>query len=96
MQASLILGVSQKSIETEFYMVDLPKILEAKAKEKNNRVYEQILIHLATNNRALNEDDHKEFMRNVANHIEINHNDQFDREKFEQLRFLTNSGANRM
>jgi len=77
-------------------MADIPILLEAKAKEKNNRVYEQILIHLATNNRALNDDDQKEFMRRVTEHISVKQNDQFDREKFEQLRFLTNSGANRM
>lgn len=88
--------MSQKVIENEFYMVDLPNLLENKAKEKNNKVYEQILILLATNNRSLNEDDHKEFMENITKHIEVKNDDQFDREKFEHLRFLTNSGANRM
>jgi hypothetical protein len=76
-------------------MTDLPKLLEERAKEKNAKMMEQILIHLATNNRALEESDYKEFMEKLAKNLNTKRNNQFDRDKFEELRLLTEMGANR-
>ncbi|KYC94363.1 hypothetical protein B4102_3584 [Heyndrickxia sporothermodurans] len=82
-------------------MVDLPFILEEKAKEKSARLLEQIMILIATNGRLMEDDEYKKFINNVTQPIsekekEKEPNNQFDRDKFEQLRFLTNMGANRM
>ena len=76
-------------------MVDLPKLLEERAKEKNAKMMEQILIHLATNNRSLEESDYKNFMEKLAKNLNTKPNNQFDRDKFEELRLLTEMGANR-
>ncbi|MBO1515056.1 hypothetical protein [Metabacillus bambusae] len=77
-------------------MTDIPKLLEAKAKERNEKIFKQIMVLLATNNRSLNEEKYEEFMKNITKQLDINPVDQFDREKFEHLRFLTNSGANKL
>jgi hypothetical protein len=96
-QTAFILGVSQFSIENEYYMVDLPVILEDKAKEKNSRMLEQVMILLATNGRHMEDKEYKEFINNLTKGSGLNEqSDQFDREKFEHLRMLTNMGANRM
>jgi hypothetical protein len=50
---------------------------------------------LATNNRMLDEPDYKEYMRNLQKDLEIEEEQKFDRNKFEQLRALANSGGNR-
>jgi hypothetical protein len=77
-------------------MSDLPRVLEDKAIEKNKRVLEQIMIRLTTNNRSLDQDQHKEVMNQIIKGAGIeNKNDQFDRQAFEKLRFLTNMGANK-
>jgi hypothetical protein len=76
-------------------MADLPKLLEERAKEKNAKVMEQILIQLATNNRALEEDEYKKFMGQIAKSLKQNPNNEFDRNKMEELRLLTQMGANR-
>jgi hypothetical protein len=76
-------------------MSDIPKLLEEQAKEKNQKILEQILIHLATNNRALEEDEYKRFMNRISKALKQNPNVQFDRDKFEELRLLTDMGANK-
>lgn len=77
-------------------MSDLPRLLEDKVIEKNKRVLEQIMIRLTTNNRSLDQDQHKEVMNQIIKSAGIeNKNDQFDRQAFEKLRFLTNMGANK-
>jgi hypothetical protein len=82
-------------LETQFYFKDLPKMMEEKAKEKNEKFFEQLLIRLATNNRALSEDEYKKFMNNVTKNLDKKPNETFDREKFEELRLITNMGANK-
>lgn len=76
-------------------MVDLPKLLEEKAKEKNEKLMEQILIHLATNQRSLEESEFKKFMDGLSKALNRNPNNDFDRDKMEELRMLTEMGANR-
>jgi hypothetical protein len=76
-------------------MSDLPELLIDKAKEKNREIFEQILIRLATNYRALEESEYTKFIENISKHARSNQTEMFDRDKFEELRFLTNLGANR-
>jgi hypothetical protein len=91
----MILETSQYSIENEFYMVDLPELLEIKAKQKNEVLLEKVLLQLATNNRSLPEDESKKYINNLTKQAGNHSSDTFDREKFEQLRMMTNMGANR-
>jgi hypothetical protein len=76
-------------------MVDLPKLLDEKAKEKNEKLLEQILIHLATNQRSLEEGEFKKFMTKLSKQVNPNQDNAFDRDKMEELRMLTEMGANR-
>jgi hypothetical protein len=77
-------------------MADIPRLLEEKNKEKHRAVLEQIFIRLATNSRALEESEFKRFIESVTSHSDVNQLDHFDRDKFEELRFMTNQGANRI
>ncbi|MEH7223851.1 hypothetical protein V7112_08520 [Bacillus sp. JJ1566] len=91
----MTLGVSQKAIQNEYYMVDLPAILEDKAKEKTFQLLEQIMIRLATNSRYMPDEEYQKFMNQVIPKDATPAEKQFSREKFEELRMLTNMGVNR-
>lgn len=75
-------------------MVDIPILLEEKAKRHNQDLLEKVLVQLATNNRALEEEAQKQFMANITPK-ENKVNETFSREKMEELRLMTNMGANR-
>lgn len=82
-------------IENEFYMVDIPVLLEDKVKEKAAKLIEQIMVRLATNSRYMPEDEYKKFMDQVIPKNNNTVDSQFSREKFEELRLLTNMGVNK-
>ncbi|MGM0776910.1 MAG: hypothetical protein ACQEXE_10460 [Bacillota bacterium] len=94
-RASFILDVPPKVLETQYYFKDLPQLLEEKAKEKNEKIMEQILILLATNHRTLAEDDYKKFMSNLTKGLKKQPGLEFKRDKMEELRIMTNFGANK-
>jgi hypothetical protein len=89
------LGVPQTVVETQYYMSDLPKLLTEKVQEKYLAIFEQILVRLATNNRGLEESEYKKFVESITKQLKTNQTEGFDRDKFEELRFLTNLGANK-
>ncbi|MCU9614075.1 hypothetical protein OEV98_10940 [Caldibacillus lycopersici] len=93
--AARVLGVTQKEIENEYYMVDLPDILKVKTKEQAARLFEQIMIRLATNQRFMPDDEYKQFVASIMPNENKAVENQFNREKFEELRMLTNMGVNR-
>jgi transposase len=70
-------------------------MLEEKAKEKNEKILEQILIHLATNYRMLKEDEHEKFMNDLTRNLKSSPGISFSRDKMEELRFMTNMGVNK-
>ncbi|KAB2335087.1 hypothetical protein [Bacillus mesophilum] len=74
-------------------MIDIPSLLEEKAKEHQNKLLQQIMIRLATNERYMPDEEYKNFMRNIT--PKEQKEERFDREKFEKLRHITNMGANR-
>lgn len=76
-------------------MADLPKLLEEKAKEKHEKLLEKVLIQLATNQRSLEEGEFKKFMGQISKALNQNQTNAFDRDKMEELRMLTQMGANR-
>lgn len=86
----------QRVLETQFYMPDIPRLLEEKNKEKHRALLEQIFIRLATNSRALEEEEYKKFIQSITRNLDLKQENVFDRDKFEELRFMTNQGANQL
>ncbi|MDK7664379.1 hypothetical protein [Cytobacillus oceanisediminis] len=82
-------------LETQYYFKDLPQLLEEKAKEKNEKILEQIFILLATNQRSLAEDDYKKFISGLTKGFKKQSGLEFNRDKMEELRLMTNFGANK-
>lgn len=70
-------------------------MLEEIAKEKNEKIIEQILIRLATNYRMLDEEEYTKFMNNLTRNLKSVPGISFNRDKMEELRFMTNMGANK-
>lgn len=86
--AAIILGVTQREIENDFYMVDIPKFIQSKTKQKALTRLEEIRLILATNNRAVEDDVFDSLMRSLTKTAGIDTTMEFDRDKFEQLRML--------
>ncbi len=76
-------------------MVDIPKFLEDIAKEKKERVLEQILILLATNQRSMDQKEFEKFLKKLTDGVSGQDITTFNRDKMEELRMLTNLGANK-
>lgn len=92
------MDVSQEELENEFYMVDIPNLLEKKRKEEKADYHMQLLLHIAANSRALKDEGYEEFVRNLTKDFEKkqeNNANKLDRQALETLRFMTNQGANR-
>ncbi|MBX6361280.1 MAG: hypothetical protein IRZ03_14510 [Acidobacterium ailaaui] len=93
------LGVSQHILETEYYMVDLPAIVDRHRQLRAIQRLEFVGDLIASNNRSLDDSEYKRLMKSLqteAGFDQRSSNDRFDREAFEQLRFLTAQGANRV
>ncbi|MGM0807519.1 MAG: hypothetical protein ACQET8_22700 [Bacillota bacterium] len=78
-------------------MIDLPDFVDKKRQMNAQDKLEQLQMYLATNNRGMEDKEYKtliEFLNKEAG-FNFNDNKEFDRDKFEELRFLTNMGANR-
>lgn len=103
MASCQILGVSQTEIEEEFYMKDIPQLIEEKhtknRQEKINEYFIQLQLMIASNDRAMDPDDYKHLVRNLTKNLEDNESkndtDKLDRQALETLRLMTSMGANR-
>jgi uncharacterized NAD-dependent epimerase/dehydratase family protein len=84
-----MLGVSQYAIENEYYMIDLPRLLERKAKLDAMNRLEDLRFNVATNNRGLDESEFKKYVNELTKRTGLKVNEKFDRNKFEQLRAMT-------
>lgn len=87
-----MLGVSQKAVETEYYMVDLPKLVEKKMKFDAVKRLGELQFVLASNNRSFEEAEYRKYVKQLSNQAGIKSETNFDRDKFEQLRALTKGG----
>jgi hypothetical protein len=85
----VVLGVSQTVLETEFYMVDLAKLLEAKRKHSAASRLNDVFIAIATNNRGMDDAEYKKFISGLNKELGIKPETKFNRDKFEQLRAMT-------
>ncbi|WP_370221990.1 hypothetical protein [Cytobacillus sp.] len=82
-------------LETQYYFKDLPQLLEERAKEKNEKILEQIFIRLATNQRAMEEEEYKKFLKVLTKKLKSQPGLEFSRDKMEELRMMTHLGANK-
>jgi hypothetical protein len=89
MEVALILGVSQHAIENEYYMIDLPRLIERKVKLDAVKRLEDMRFTFASNNRSLEEVEFKKYMNELTKRTGAKISETFDREKFEQLRAMT-------
>jgi hypothetical protein len=89
-----LLGVTQKELENGYYMVDLPAIIESKRKNIAVNRFLDIYTLLATNHRALENEESQAFIRGISREMGVKESETFDRSKFEELRALTGMGAN--
>lgn len=85
---SFILGVSQTAIENEFYMVDLPFLIEKKHEQHNGEKLMQLQLMTAANNRAMEDNDYKRLVDSLTPAEAKEDMNKFDRDKLEQLRSM--------
>lgn len=85
MDVSLTLGVSQKTIEEEFYMIDLPLLLEKKRKNDAIERLNQLVLYNAA---SMDQSDFKQFVNDLTKQAGIKQEQKFSREKIEQLRSM--------
>jgi hypothetical protein len=90
------LNVSQVELENGYYMVDLPTLIEKKRKSIVEQRLGDIFMILATNNRGIEEAEYKTYINNLNKSLGIKIEEKFDRNKFEELRMMTNMGGNRV
>jgi hypothetical protein len=76
-------------------MVDLAKLLETKRKQSAHSRLNDVLTTVATNNRGMDDAEYKKFISGLNKDLGIKAENKFDRDKFEQLRAMTEMGGNR-
>ncbi|WP_254704131.1 hypothetical protein [Bacillus thuringiensis] len=82
-----VIGVTQKQLEDEFYMVDIVRMGEIKRKQDALSKLELINI---VNFKTLEDADRRDMVRRYMREAEIKPKEaKFDRDKFEELRTLT-------
>jgi hypothetical protein len=82
-----LIGVTQREIENDFYMVDLARMAEIKRKQQALQKLELLQIVHA---RQLEQKDYEELVRRYTNEAEIKRKEaKFNRSKFEELRAIT-------
>ncbi|SDZ05260.1 hypothetical protein SAMN05444416_11287 [Thermoactinomyces sp. DSM 45892] len=80
---SVELGVSQKVLEEEYYMVDLFDLMKQKRKkEARSRLNLLTIIH----SKQMEEQDFKKFVHSLSTEAGMQEKQEFDRDRFEQLR----------
>lgn len=84
-----MLNVSQRTLETEYYMIDLRALLEQKRKYDAMQRLQDVQLALATNNRSVEDAEFKSLIKTLNNSLGVKHEEKFSREKFEELRRFT-------
>ncbi|WP_172369563.1 hypothetical protein [Sporosarcina jiandibaonis] len=85
-----MLEVSQVALENDFYMVDIPFLIEKKISMVQSERFLRLQTLIAANNRTMEDKDYKVFSNNLLpqemkEKVEKEMN-TFNREKFEMLR----------
>lgn len=87
------MGRTQREMENDYFLIDLPDILALKRKKDAIERLEWERSFLATNNRALDDDMYTQHVRHLANVADLKPEQKFDREGFEQLRAISKGGG---
>jgi hypothetical protein len=86
--------VSQTVIETEYYLVDLPDLLDKRREHDAQERMTTLQLMIAANNRAMNDEHYGKLTGELLRNSGVKQETGFDRNAFEKLRAFTNSGAN--
>ncbi|PJI12427.1 hypothetical protein CTV96_09785 [Bacillus altitudinis] len=84
--AAVLLGVTQRQIENDYYMVDIPKFLRAKTKSNAIERLSMISTLVGTEGRVMEDRDYQRMLKDLRKQAGYVERDDFDRDKFEQLR----------
>lgn len=77
-------------------MVDIPRLIKLKQKEKSSDNITKLQLLIASNNRTIEDEAFKDLIRNLTKNLEDkSRQDKLDRNALEALRFMTNMGANK-
>jgi hypothetical protein len=87
--------VTQKAIESEYCLIDLPDYIAKKGKTKAEDQLKQLMLLQASNQRVMEEEAYSGFVKGLKQNADIREEEKFNRDKFEELRMLTNLGANK-
>ncbi len=81
-----MLGVTQRQIEDDYYMVDIPKILRTKTKANAIDRLSMISLLVGSEGRAMDDREYQRLVKDLRKQAGYVDREEFDREKFEQLR----------
>ncbi|MCP9283042.1 hypothetical protein [Bacillus safensis] len=81
-----MLGVTQRQIENDYYMVDIPKILRSQTKANAIDRLSMISLLVGTEGRAMDDREYQRLVKDLRKQAGYADREEFDREKFEQLR----------
>lgn len=85
MDVAITLGVSQKVVENEYYMIDLPELMEKKRRKDAIDRLHKLLLYNASN---MEQSEFKKFVTELMRQAGIKEETKFSREKIEQLRAM--------
>lgn len=87
LEASFILGVSQISIENDYYMRDIPELIQMHYRKMQSDKLAQLQILIASNARNLEEKEYAKFIKSLLPpEANVEDNLTFNRDKLEELR----------
>jgi len=87
LEASFILGVSQVSIENDYYMRDIPELIQMHYRKLQSDKLAQLQTLIASNGRNLEEKAYDQYIKSLLPpEANVEDNLTFNRDKFEQLR----------
>ncbi|MCA6607433.1 hypothetical protein [Bacillus safensis] len=81
-----MLGVTQRQIENDYYMVDIPKILRSQTKANAIDRLSMISLLVGSEGRAMDDREYQRLVKDLRKQAGYVDREEFDREKFEQLR----------
>ncbi|MEK4311805.1 hypothetical protein [Bacillus sp. FSL P2-0092] len=84
--AAVLLGVTQRQIENDYYMVDIPKFLRAKTKSNAIDRLSTISLLVGSEGRVMDDREYQRLVKDLRKQAGYVDREEFDREKFEQLR----------
>jgi hypothetical protein len=93
--AAVILGKTQREIENEYYLVDLPDLIDAKNRIEAQQRLTSIQERVAANGRQMADEDYNRYRSALLKDAGIKAPSGFDRDKFEELRAMTHKGGNK-